>query len=79
MGTLKLGPLIEDKPVKLTVELPANVYRNLVSYCEIHGRVTGKPVAEPARLIAPMIERFIATDRGYSKARRVYDKSSRTT
>lgn len=74
--TLKLGPLSDDKPVKATVELPANVYRSLVSYAEIHGRETGKPVTEPARLIAPMIARFIATDRGYNKARRMRDRHS---
>ncbi len=33
-------------------------------------RETGRPVADPARLIVPMLERFIATDRGFVKARR---------
>ena len=32
MTKLKLGPLVNDKPVKHNVELPASVYRDLVAY-----------------------------------------------
>lgn len=32
MTKLKLGPLADDRPVKLTVELPAAVHRDLVAY-----------------------------------------------
>ena len=70
MTKLKLGPLADDKPVKVTVELPADVHRNLVAYAEVLGRETGQPVSQPAKLIAPMVERFMATDRGFAKARR---------
>nr|WP_309142518.1 DUF2274 domain-containing protein [Bradyrhizobium sp. sGM-13] len=31
MRKLKLGPLEDDKPVKLTIELPAAVFRDLKS------------------------------------------------
>ena len=70
MSKLKLGPLPDDKPVKVTVELPASVHRDLVAYAEVLGRETGQPVADPVRLIVPMLERFMATDRGFAKARR---------
>jgi len=70
MTKLKLGALSDDKPVKVTVELSAAVHRDLVAYAEILGRVTGQPVEEPTKLIAPMVERFMATDRGFAKARR---------
>lgn len=70
MTKLKLGPLTDDKPVKITVELPAAVHRDLVAYAEVLGRTSGQPVAEPAKLIVPMIERFMATDRAFAKARR---------
>lgn len=70
MTKLKLGPLPDDKPVKVTVELPAPVHRDLVAYAEALGRTTGQAVSEPAKLIVPMIERFMATDRAFSKARR---------
>lgn len=70
MTKLKLGPLVEDKPVKLTVELPASIHRDLTAYAEALGRATGQPVADPAKLIVPMLERFMATDRAFAKARR---------
>ena len=65
MTKLKLGPLPGDKPVKLTLELPASLHRDLVAYGEILGREGAQPPVEPARLIAPMLQRFIATDRGF--------------
>ncbi|WP_456797295.1 DUF2274 domain-containing protein [Bradyrhizobium sp. USDA 4473] len=71
MMKLKLGPLEDDKPVKLTIELPAAVFRDLKSYAEILTRSGGTVTpTEPAKLIAPMIERFMATDRAFAKARR---------
>lgn len=70
MMKLKLGPLPDDKPVKLTLELPASLHRDLTAYAEVLARETGQPIADPIRLIAPMLERFIATDRGFAKARR---------
>jgi Uncharacterized conserved small protein len=47
MSKLKLGPLSDDKPVKVTVELPASVHRDLVAYADALGRETGQPVADP--------------------------------
>ncbi len=70
MSKLKLGPIVDEKPVKLSVELPAAVHRDLVAYAEVLGRETGQTVREPAKLIAPMIQRFMATDRAFTKARR---------
>jgi hypothetical protein len=68
MGKLKLGPLEDDKPVKISVELPAALHRDLLAYAEILGRENGQGV-EPAKLVAPMIARFMATDRGFAKLR----------
>jgi hypothetical protein len=70
MTKLKLGPLADDRPVKLTVELPAAVYRDLLAYAQILGRTTGQAAPEPSKLLVPMIERFMATDRAFTKARR---------
>jgi hypothetical protein len=70
MTKLKLGPLADDKPVKVTIELPAALHRDLAAYAEILGKMTGQAVLDPAKLIAPMVERFIATDRAFAKARR---------
>ncbi|MGE0294251.1 MAG: DUF2274 domain-containing protein [Hyphomonadaceae bacterium] len=70
MPKLKLGPIADDKPVKITVELPAALHRDLSAYAEILGREAGKPPADPIRLIVPMLERFIATDREFVRARK---------
>ncbi|MEH3116623.1 MAG: DUF2274 domain-containing protein [Methylorubrum populi] len=70
MTKLKLGPIADDKPVKVTLELPADLHRDLAAYAEVLARDAGQPAADPTRLIAPMLERFMATDRAFAKARR---------
>ncbi|AJE47013.1 DUF2274 domain-containing protein [Celeribacter indicus] len=70
MTKLKLGAIPDDKPVKVTVELPAPLHRDLAAYAEVLARESGQAAADPVRLIVPMLERFIATDRGFAKARR---------
>jgi hypothetical protein len=70
MTKLKLGPLPDDKSVKVTVELSAPLHRDLAAYAKVLGRETGQPVAHPVRLIVPMLERFIAMDRGFARVRR---------
>lgn len=69
MTKLKLATIDDDKPVKLTVTLPASLHRNLVAYADILAKDTGKTF-EPAKLIGPMLEKFIASDRGFARSRR---------
>jgi hypothetical protein len=76
MAKLKLGAIEGDKPVKLAVELPAALHRDLVTYGQLLGRETGKPFVDPSRLISAMIARFIATDREFARARRQAGKLS---
>lgn len=70
MTKLKLGPLEDDTPVKLAVELPAAVHRDLVAYAQAHAAQEGGKAAEPARLVAPMLARFMATDRAFVRGRK---------
>ena len=70
MAKLKLGPLSDDRPVKVTVELPGPLHRDLLAYAEVLARETGQPVSDPVKLIVPMLERFIATDRGFARSRK---------
>jgi hypothetical protein len=70
LAKLKLGAIADDRPVKLTVELPASVHRDLVAYGQALARETGQGAVEPAKLIAPMLVRFMATDRAFAKLRR---------
>ena len=66
---LKLGALEDDKPVKISIELPAAVHRDLVAYAQVLGRELGQGAPEPAKLIPPMVARFMATDRVFLKRR----------
>ncbi len=77
MTKLKLGVIEDDKPVKLTIELTAAVHRHLVAYANAIGKEGGQVAPEPAKLIGPMIERFMTTDRAFAKARKARgDRSS---
>jgi len=71
MAKLKLGTIADQKPVKLTVELPAAVHRDLLAYAEVLAHETGQSIADPSKLVAPMLARFMATDRAFGKARRM--------
>jgi hypothetical protein len=76
MSKLKLTEIEDDKPVKLTIELPATVHRDLALYAEVLAQGTGKASVEPAKLIPPMLARFMATDRTFAKFRRTRSKQS---
>jgi hypothetical protein len=71
MAKLKLAALSDDKPVKVAVELPAALHRDLLAYAEILAQQSGQPVSEPTKLIAPMLARFMATDRAFLKSRKL--------
>lgn len=70
MAKLKLAAIEEIKPVKLTVELPASVHRDLLAYGAVLARETDHAAIEPEKLVAPMLARFMATDRVFAKLRR---------
>ena len=78
MATLKLGAIIDERPVRLTIELPAAVHRDLSADADVLARETGTPT-EPAKLIAPMLARFMASDRAFAKARRSAAHSAAST
>jgi hypothetical protein len=70
MAKLRLGIIESDKPVRLAIELPASVHRDLIAYADAHAHETGQQPLEVSKLIAPMLERFMATDRGFARTRR---------
>jgi hypothetical protein len=74
MSKLKLNAIEDDKPVRLTIEVPAPVHRDLAIYAEALGHGTGKATVEVVRLIPPMLARFMATDRAFAKLRRMRSK-----
>ena len=70
MTKLKLGPLADDRPVKLNVEMPAAVHRDLAAYAAALAAETGGEAVTPEKLVAPMLARFMASDRGFARGRR---------
>lgn len=75
MTRLKLADLTDQKPVRLTVEVSTRLHRDLLAYaCAVNGGdLKGAPA--PERLIPPMIERLIATDRGFVRSRQARERS----
>jgi hypothetical protein len=71
VGKLKIGVIEDDKPVTITVKLPPAVHRELIAYADVLKRELGQAI-EPSSLIAPMLARFMATDRAFRKARRQF-------
>ncbi|MCQ9157077.1 DUF2274 domain-containing protein [Acidomonas methanolica] len=69
MTKLRLGPIENDKPVRLTIELPAAVHRDLVEYGRLLARESGQAEIAVAKLISPMLARFMGADRGFRKLR----------
>ncbi|WP_332119796.1 DUF2274 domain-containing protein, partial [Azorhizobium caulinodans] len=53
MAKLKLGPIPNDKPVKVVLSLPGALHRDLVAYAEVLARETDEPVPDPVKLIVP--------------------------
>jgi len=52
------------------VELPASLHRDLVAYAEVLARQMGQQTPESTRLIPPMLQRFMATDRAFARLRK---------
>ena len=68
MAKLKLGPIANEKPVKLTIELPAAIHRDLLAYAEVYGETYGNAVGAAA--LAPhMLASFMEGDRGFRRVR----------
>ena len=73
MPKLKLSAVPDDKPVKLTLDVPAAIHRDLTAYAELLAKETGHAAIEPTKLILPMIARFMASDRAFVKSKRAMD------
>lgn len=76
MNKLKLGVVESDKPISVSVRFPAQVYRDLETYAEALAQETQQPKLEIRKLVVPMVVHFLATDRGFSSARKQKSKPS---
>lgn len=71
MTRLKLADLADEKPVRVTVELSARLHRELIAYAVAinGGEAKGAPTIE--RIVPPMLERFVSSDREFAKVRKI--------
>lgn len=68
MTDIKLARLPDRIPVKVTIALAPDLHRDLADYAVVYKAAYGEeqPIAE---LIPHMLAAFLASDRGFSKAR----------
>ena len=69
MTRLKLSDVTDEKPVRLSIEITARLHRRLVEYAIVLNGGVPKDAPKPGDLVAPMLERFIAGDRDFTRAR----------
>ncbi len=70
MTRLKLSDIADEKPVKLTIEIPARLHSDLVAYGVVINGGNESAAPTPEQLVAPMLARFLASDRNFTKVRR---------
>ncbi|WP_173934960.1 DUF2274 domain-containing protein [Chelativorans sp. Marseille-P2723] len=76
MTRLKLGRILDERPVKLTIEVSAPLHRKLLAYGEALARETGhtEPIL-PAKIAPPMIAGYIDSDKEFAKIWRSVETS----
>lgn len=67
--TLKIGPLPDTTPVKLTISVDPDTNADLELYARIYEQ-TYKEKAPVTALIPSMLQAFLAGDTGFKKARK---------
>ena len=66
---LKIGPLPDQTPVKLSILLKRDLDADLHDYAAVYQRLYGQE-AKVADLIPNMLQAFLASDSGFKRARR---------
>ncbi|MBB2169697.1 DUF2274 domain-containing protein [Gluconacetobacter aggeris] len=70
MATLKITSVPDEKPVKLTVDLPAHVFRDMKAYADIMAASgAGGSRVDVAHLAVRMIQHFMSEDRAFQRER----------
>ncbi|MCI4645919.1 MAG: DUF2274 domain-containing protein [Hyphomonadaceae bacterium] len=73
---LKIGPLPDTTPVKLTIAVDPHINADLELYAQIYEE-TYKEKASVAALIPSMLEAFLASDSGFKKVRKARGSQSK--
>jgi len=76
MADLKLTKLPDRTPVKLTITVTPELHHALADYAALYNQAYGQP--EPvAELVPHMLSAFLASDRGFAKARTALPRAKR--
>jgi hypothetical protein len=67
--SLKLGPIPDRKPVKLSLSLAPDVHAALIDYAAIHAREYGSDVG-PRDVASLIVERFLGRDSQFKRMRK---------
>ncbi|MEL7546115.1 MAG: DUF2274 domain-containing protein [Pseudomonadota bacterium] len=66
---LKIGPLPDTTPVKLTLSIDPDLQSDLDIYAKLYERAYGEK-ASVAAIVPSMLRTFLSGDSGFKKARR---------
>jgi len=70
MSKLRISLPVEEKPIKLCLELPIALYKDIQLYAELLFAESESNPVEPEKLIAPMLQNFINSDESFNQARK---------
>lgn len=73
--SLKIGPVADRVSVRLAIHLPPDAHDALADYARIHAKEFGRALSL-ADLAALMIERFLASDAAFKRARKTLTKQA---
>lgn len=76
-ATLKLGPIPDRTPVKLSLSLAPDIHDALADYAALHAKEFGR-TAPLAVLASLMIEQFLEGDANFKRARKSLRPSTTT-
>ncbi len=74
--SLKIGPIPDRAPAKLTLSLAPEFMAALADYAAIHAAEHGRDTSV-AELAALMIEKFLETDAGFRRARKTLHQTAK--
>jgi|GEM_PF-210298 len=61
MSKLRISLPVEEKPVKLRIELPTALYKDIQLYAELLAAESGSNPVEPEKLIVPLCCKILST------------------
>ncbi|MEL6729253.1 MAG: DUF2274 domain-containing protein [Pseudomonadota bacterium] len=70
---LKVGPLIDRTPVKLSISCDPQLHADLNDYAKVHAQTFGKDVSV-VELAPHMLRALIDSDAAFKRSRRVLDQ-----